>query len=99
MNARQYKKAVKKTRTLSPKQARETKLVQAADKRKFDAYARTPNGSARLIAFHDAVADADDTLAAIMAALGDGDVDEARTLAKLGRESLAGHIAELKGLL
>jgi len=65
----------------------------------MDAYAETGNGSARLVAFHDAVIDADDTLQAVDAALDEGDVDEARKLLQLGRDSLADRITELKELL
>lgn len=65
----------------------------------FDLWAATPNGNARLVAFHDAVIDADDTLEAVLSALDDGDGDEARRLLALGRESLAPRIKELKELL
>lgn len=65
----------------------------------FSAWASTPHGNARLVAFHDAVLDADHTLDAVLSALDDGDGDQARLLLELGRESLAGRITELKGML
>lgn len=65
----------------------------------FDLWAATPNGNARLVAFHDAVIDADDTLEAVLRALDDGDGDEARRLLGYGRESLKSRIEELKGML
>lgn len=74
-------------------------LFARLDNERMDAYAETGNGSARLVAFHDAVIDADDTMQAADAALDEGDVDEARKLLQLGRESLADRITELKELL
>lgn len=103
MNRRQLKKritSIRKQRAES-RQCRESERreMQAEDIKRFDAYAETPNGSARLVAFHDAVSDADDTLEAVDSAIADGDLQEARRLIALGRESLADRIDELKELL
>lgn len=76
-----------------------SRVIARLDQREFDKWADTPNGSARLVAFHDAVLDADDTLQAIGAALNDGDTVEAHRLVVLGRDSLIERIAELKELL
>jgi hypothetical protein len=73
--------------------------VMAQDAANFDAYAATPNGSARLVAFHDAVIDADDTLQSVARAIRAEHYGEAMTLLRLGRESLAERITELKDLL
>lgn len=71
-------------------------LIDRARTAMFNAWADTPSGNARLIAFHDAVLDADNTLEAVDAAISDGDLAEASRLIMLGRESLADHLAELK---
>lgn len=65
----------------------------------FDLWAATPHGNARLVSFHDAVVDANDTLEAVAAAIADGHVREAQTLIGLGRESLQARLTELKGML
>lgn len=75
------------------------KAQRQIDREGFNAWADTPNGSARLQAIYQAVADVDDTLEAINGAIDDGDTDEAQRLIALGSDSLAEHIAELKGLL
>jgi hypothetical protein len=98
-NPRQRKKQVKKTLSRLKKHARQEKAIQAKDADRFDAYAATPNGSARLVAFHDAVLDADDTLEAVDRAIADDDLAEARRLIDLGRESLKDRLTELKDLL
>lgn len=99
MNKRQIKKAfnlrIKWCRQLAEKRAKQ----RVTDIRKFDIYASTPNGSARLVAFHDAVSDADDTLEAVDRAIADEHYDEARRLIALGRESIKDRITELKDLL
>lgn len=74
-------------------------LLDRAKARLFDAWAATPNGNARLIAFHDAVIDADDTLEHVARAIADDDLAEACHLIQLGRDSLADRITELKGML
>lgn len=74
-------------------------LFARLDTERFESYADSGNGSARLVAFHDAVLDAEDTMLAVDAALDEGYVDEARKLLDMGRESLAERLAELKGLL
>lgn len=53
----------------------------------------------RIESFYQALDDADDTLQAADNALDDGHTDEAQRLIAIGRESLAGHIQRLKGLL
>lgn len=65
----------------------------------FNGWVEAPNGAARLVAFHDAVSDADDTLEAVDRAICDGDLAEASKLIALGRESLAERLTELKDLL
>lgn len=65
----------------------------------FDLWAATPSGNLRLVAFHDAVVDADDTLEAVIRALDDGHTEEALRLAGYGRESIKAHLDELKGML
>lgn len=75
------------------------RLLQKMEKLSFDSWADTPSGNARLVAFHDAVADADDTLEAVDRAICDGDLAEASKLIALGRESLAERLTELKELL
>lgn len=103
MNQRQVKKKVAKwIKQRSARNAHREAMqaeIMAADAASFDAYAATPNGSARLIAFHDAVSDADDTLESVSIAILDGDLAEASRLIALGRESLQEHITELKGML
>lgn len=77
-------------------------VMRALDRAKtavFNQWAATPHGNERLVAFHDAVIDADDTLEAVNAAILDGDYAQASHLIALGRESLAGRIQELKGML
>lgn len=98
MNRRQAKKFLNNFREGRANRTRRRE-IQSDDIKRFDAYAATPNGSARLVAFHDAVIDADDTLEAVDSAIADGDLDEARRLIALGRESLADRITELKELL
>lgn len=75
------------------------RLLEKAERLSFNSWADTPSGNARLIAFHDAVSDADDTLEAVDRAICDGDLAEASKLIALGRESLKDRIAELKELL
>lgn len=60
---------------------------------------RTQNGSTKLLAWHQAITDADDSLEMVGRAIADGDLAEAQRLVDLGRESLAGYIEELKELL
>jgi len=60
---------------------------------------RTQNGSTKLLAWHQAITDADDSLEIVGRAIADGDLAEAQRLVDLGRESLAGYIEELKELL
>jgi hypothetical protein len=62
-------------------------LVARIDGRRFDKFTETPNGAARLIAFHDAVLDADDTLEAVDKSICEGDLAQASRLIALGRES------------
>lgn len=73
--------------------------LQERDRARFYELRSTPNGSAELVAFHDAVLDADDTLESIDRAIAAGHMDEARQLIALGRESLRAHLTELKGML
>lgn len=75
------------------------KAQRQIDREGFNAWADTPNGSARLQAIYQAVADVDDTLDAVRSAVFNDDNDEAMRLIHMGRESLAEHIVELKGLL
>lgn len=74
-------------------------LFARLDTERFESYADSGNGSARLVAFHDAVVDAEDTLQAVERAIEDDDLTEALQLLALGRESLAERLKELKGLL
>lgn len=76
-----------------------SRAVARLDGQMFNGWAESPNGSARLVAFHDAVVDADDTLEAIERALRHDDTRAALRFAALGRDSLKERIAELKGLL
>lgn len=59
----------------------------------------TPNGSTKLQAWYQAIADATDSLEAISAAIADGDGAEAQRLILLAHQSLTDHQTELKGLL
>lgn len=74
-------------------------LLDRARTAVFDLWAATPHGNARLVAFHDAVSDADDTLEAVARAINDGHSAEALALIGMGRESLKSRIDELKGML
>lgn len=72
--------------------------MQLRDRETFRAL-RAPNGCVELVAFYDAVVDADDTLEAVDRAIVDGDLEQARALLELGRESLVERINELRELL
>lgn len=99
MKHRQAKKKYRQIQAARQDRRIQQRSMQGNDAARFDAYASTPNGSARLVAFHDAAVDADDTLEAVDRAIVDGDLEEARHLVALGRESLSERIAELKELL
>ena len=75
------------------------KAIRQLDQRTFDAWADTPNGSARLQAIYQSVDDMDDSLQGIASAVYDGHQQEALALIQLARASISDHIETLKGLL
>jgi hypothetical protein len=78
------------------------KLAAWLDRERTARYLRrtdTPNGDTKLVALYQSLDDADDSLADVDRALRDGDIEEARSLIHMGRESIAAHIAELRELL
>lgn len=75
------------------------RLRQWYDRLRFAWFSATPNGARELVANYEAVDDACDTMKAALAALEDGDTEEAAKLLELGIESTHGHIETLKGLM
>jgi hypothetical protein len=99
MNERQLKKAFKQMARMPGGRDQLRAMLQEKDTKAFDAWAETPNGSARLQMIYQAVDDTSDTLLAVGHALVDRDYNEARKLVALGIDSLHEHVTILKGLL
>ena len=75
------------------------KLMAWWDRMRFAFWSATPNGARELVATYEAIDDACDSMKAALAAIEDGDVEEAAKLLVLGIESTHGHIETLKGLM